>query len=41
MSPNSGPIAAARAGFPRVSGDEPSPARTLGLSTMFSPRERG
>ena len=27
--------------FPRVSGDEPSPARTLGLSTMFSPRERG
>ena len=27
--------------FPRVSGDEPSPARTFGLSTMFSPRERG
>ena len=27
--------------FPRVSGDEPREARTLGLSTMFSPRERG
>ena len=29
------------AGFPRVSGDEPSSRLTLPSETMFSPRERG
>ena len=28
-------------GFPRVSGDEPMPADTLVVASLFSPRERG
>ena len=27
--------------FPRVSGDEPMPADTLVVASLFSPRERG
>ena len=41
MSPMLTKVVSEQQGFPRVSGDEPSPARMLGLSTMFSPRERG
>ena len=27
--------------FPRVSGDEPGPAMSAAVGTLFSPRERG
>ena len=35
------PSAAPSQGFPRVSGDEPYTLAGLGLTTGFSPRERG
>ena len=41
MSPDAHRLEDAVAGFPRVSGDEPSGLRDTLMSMMFSPRERG
>ena len=41
MSPARGYDRAYRAGFPRVSGDEPQPLGETTADGEFSPRERG
>ena len=41
MSPLSPRRLAARASFPRVSGDEPALRKSGVKQTLFSPRERG
>ena len=41
MSPPNFAVTWYVAGFPRVSGDEPSTARALVMVLTFSPRERG
>ena len=41
MSPVNQPRAARKLGFPRVSGDEPTPKPHEEPDVAFSPRERG
>ena len=41
MSPSAPAMAVTVAGFPRVSGDEPSVADVIRAWYRFSPRERG
>ena len=41
MSLVAGNVAAGVRGFPRVSGDEPTPIVDPGRRRLFSPRERG
>ena len=41
MSPVADTAPARQAGFPRVSGDEPTAFVKLGYLSEFSPRERG
>ena len=41
MSPDHGTDSAHSAGFPRVSGDEPSVKSVVAKPIKFSPRERG
>ena len=41
MSPNTNATPAPDAGFPRVSGDEPTERKTEMFTITFSPRERG
>ena len=41
MSPTAVVALAIRSGFPRVSGDEPTPAAPVYNINVFSPRERG
>ena len=41
MSPYPKPITDWMGRFPRVSGDEPGPAMSAAVGTLFSPRERG
>ena len=41
MSPSKRPLLAFLIGFPRVSGDEPTPEAARTWPIRFSPRERG
>ena len=41
MSPSQDAVSAQSFGFPRVSGDEPTPDGRTSIHLRFSPRERG